>query len=469
MRARLAQAAWFRFLVVDLQFPLNCSFIALLSVVVSVCVTGRRTRAPAPFPMASFTLSSLPQGWGVFQAGNASSDQPLILLLGWWGCSDKHLRKYAEMYQAWGISSLRYAERPLDSFGSEAAVLPSWSGFFSKLFTTAAATGTGDSSSSSSSSSSVTKQQRGGESSSGNNKERRRQQVVRELLSILRSSEQCLRHGVVVHVFSNGGCFVYEEILRNEGLRSMVRGAIFDSCPGRLSIWRLYLVLRQMASGGGGGGGGGGAASVGGNRGTQWQRRLGFDLAALALPAFLAFSLTRTALAGGAVRLRLLSLAVVAGFMWWGQESRDWAYWHGLRSSPSRAPEMYLYSQSDELVGSDRIDALVEHRRQLGVPVHARRWGQSRHVGHYRDHPVEYRQLVATFLDQLQQRRRRGSTSYLSGNSSRGSSPAASLAAMEGGGMQGGEGGRGGQPTTADFAGLQPPPPPPSPVVVAAS
>lgn len=64
---------------------------------------------------------------------------------------------------------------------------------------------------------------------------------------------------------------------------------------------------------------------------------------------------------------------------------------------------LYLYSADDHLCDANKLEELIAARRAAGHAVRAHRWERSRHVGHLRHHPEQYRQLVLGFLEELQQ------------------------------------------------------------------
>ena len=279
---------------------------------------GRQARYPF-LDMPAFQMA-LPHGFAEFEAGDPM--KPTVVLLGWWGCSDRHLRKYADLYKSMGHSTLRYRERPADLLRH--------------------------------------KQRRG---------------TVENLASHLGSSRTCRQRGVVVHAFSNGGGFMYEAILKSAQFRGLIRGVIFDSCPGTLNVQTLYLVLREMFAK------------------RSRLKRAALDVAFLALPVLLAGAAARRVLLQRrmrvAQRLRWAVAALVCAGLWWNQERRNRAYWDAFRGSTTTVPELFLYSEDDKLCGSRGIDSLVKVRELAGVPVMWRRWAKSKHVGHMVCHEKE--------------------------------------------------------------------------------
>jgi bifunctional N-acetylglucosamine-1-phosphate-uridyltransferase/glucosamine-1-phosphate-acetyltransferase GlmU-like protein len=60
---------------------------------------------------------------------------------------------------------------------------------------------------------------------------------------------------------------------------------------------------------------------------------------------------------------------------------------------------LYLYSADDPLCDAAKLDELVAARQQrYGVAVAAKKWQQSKHVGHLLCHTEEYTAEVLRFL-----------------------------------------------------------------------
>ena len=189
---------------------------------------------------------------------------------------------------------------------------------------------------------------------------------------------------VIFYAFSNGGCFVWEQVRRilhaaaeaehhrNEvmhdlqkeqvqvlqNLKHKTAGVVFDSCPSR----QLALIGFALAF-------------------CTWRERwdvaksYGIDVAFL--PPLVSPSKKTTA------------------------NLRSVAYYRGLKDDPWDLPQLYLYSKSDMLIPSSVVEELVNHRRHLlgADRIFSRKWESSRHCAHYVDHPEEYEATLDTFLD----------------------------------------------------------------------
>ncbi|XP_041064655.1 transmembrane protein 53 [Carcharodon carcharias] len=136
-------------------------------------------------------------------------ENPVIILLGWGGCQDKHLAKYSYIYKNQGCIVLRYTVPWRQIF---------FPGTFSKnLHCTA-----------------------------------------RKLLDLL-FDIGIEEHPIMFHVFSNGGCVLYRHVVELQCNKTEtyftklnVIGTIFDSAPGNKNlqggIRALYTVLGSSVS-----------------------------------------------------------------------------------------------------------------------------------------------------------------------------------------------------------------------------
>ncbi|XP_041133854.1 transmembrane protein 53 [Polyodon spathula] len=118
--------------------------------------------------------------------------EPVVILLGWAGCKDKHLAKYSYIYNEQGCITIRYTAPWKAVFFSEA--------FGSKKLL----------------------------------------EIARKLLDLLYDYE-VESHPILFHVFSNGGFMLYRYVIellqREEQLRTLVVvGTILDSAPGNQNV-----------------------------------------------------------------------------------------------------------------------------------------------------------------------------------------------------------------------------------------
>lgn len=179
---------------------------------------------------------------------------------------------------------------------------------------------------------------------------------------------------MVVHMFSNGGAFLYAALARHvHSTRSPLRfdALIFDSCPGS---------FRDV--------------------------RLGFNFLWSSQPSPVA----RCAIV---VLSPLLVAAAALGYL----ASLRWSEDHGWTDVQSRYVEsillyaretheappplraLFLYSADDALIPSVSVEEAMGHFRQAGATVASKRWPSSTHVEHLRTdadgYKGELRKLVS--------------------------------------------------------------------------
>ncbi|GKB01437.1 putative pentatricopeptide repeat-containing protein, mitochondrial-like protein [Tanacetum coccineum] len=80
-------------------------------------------------------------------------------------------------------------------------------------------------------------------------------------------------------------------------------------------------------------------------------------------------------------------------------ESQRAEYWQTLYSTISmRAPYLILCSEDDDLAPYQIVCNFAQRLERLGGDVKFVNWSSSPHVGHYRDHPDEYKAAVSELL-----------------------------------------------------------------------
>jgi Eukaryotic protein of unknown function (DUF829) len=202
--------------------------------------------------------------------------------------------------------------------------------------------------------------------------------------------DESSRTSIYMHVFSNGGCFVWEQIreilslsLRqsnhqlNESeskytagdtpvlslevadilskLRQQLAGIVFDSCPVA-DLHRLPDALRYCS----------------------WTERL------------------------NVVRYCGLNHMFIQGDakVYDRVKNRVVAYVSGLVSDPLQIPQLYVYGRDDPLVPASFIDEIVQERkRRMGSDrVLSICWDHSLHCGHLLKHPEEYSTVIKSLL-----------------------------------------------------------------------
>ena len=169
----------------------------------------------------------------------------------------------------------------------------------------------------------------------------------------------------MLHVFSNGGCFVYESLSRlwetqventQFGQQStLCKGVVMDSCPAWFGTHPegLWLVLQTCPK----------------EEMEEVVRIYGEDA--------------------------LRKLDITKGLQ------RNEEYFAHLAESQPHLPQLYLYSDDDPFADATHIHGLIQKRRQrsTGVPVVEKCWTKSTHCAHLREHPEEYHQSIQEFIN----------------------------------------------------------------------
>jgi hypothetical protein len=163
------------------------------------------------------------------------------------------------------------------------------------------------------------------------------------------------------HAFSNGGCFVWEQVrkIQLEEARATTNhhppvGIVFDSAPANyygndnLGKALSYCTWSEQAS-------------------IQWQRFLG------------------------------------GARMHQQRQDRAKEFWNTLRddSTSANMRQLYLCSHDDQLTPFSDLNELVQHRKQMlgSDRVWLKDWESSPHCTHLLHHPDEYQQTVEAFVD----------------------------------------------------------------------
>lgn len=295
--------------------------------------------------------------------------KPLVVLAGWLGCQQRSLRRYEELFTKKGFQVLSTVATPTQVAECCFRPLPSpslqcpsdWPHTNHKDSLT--------------SSSDVAKES-----------------MQSHAWNILQEVHQHQSPYIVFYAFSNGGCFVWQEVRRilhaaatadkssqidrlakdNNPIQNLeeeqhsqlltiqqrMAGVVFDSCPSR----QLALMGFALAF-------------------CTWKERFnvakayGFDV--VFSPPFLSQSKKTIA------------------------NLRSVAYYRGLKEDPWELPQLYLYSHNDMLIPSTVVEDLVLHRRDmLGADrILSHKWMASRHCAHFVDHAEEYEATLDSFLD----------------------------------------------------------------------
>lgn len=288
-------------------------------------------------------------------------EKPLVVLAGWLGCQQRSLYRYEQLFAKKGFQVLSTVASPTQvaecCFGSlPSAPLecpPRWPNHTVE----------------------------------NNEANTVNQRMQRHAWSLLQEVHHRKSSYILFYAFSNGGCFVWQEVRRilqaaaqtsegsakesstvlgmGEGQRSQLTtirqrmaGVVFDSCPSR-QLSQMGFALAYCT----------------------WKERFAvakaYGMDVVFLPPLASQSKKNVA------------------------NMRSVAYYRGLKEDPWELPQLYLYSQNDMLIPSTVVEELVEHRRDLlgADRILSHKWTNSRHCAHYVDHPKEYESTVDSFLE----------------------------------------------------------------------
>lgn len=250
----------------------------------------------------------------------------IVVLAGWLGCTQRILGKYADMYESLGYSTISIIAPPFVVV--EASM---------------------------------------------EEESRSMQKLAKELLHRLASQENERRINVVFHSFSNGGCFLYEQlriilqkiggIVVMKGSRRAVLisiiGAIFDSCPAYYS---------------------------GDQSDTEGLKRAMKYTSNFYQCSFWFQSLFRTS------------------FQNKKNIDRAKTYWNRMRNNCSLVPELYCYSDVDDLAPPTKLLKLIEFRKKANPHVLSVLFEHSSHCCHLFTQPYMYSLVVSSFVDLCKER-----------------------------------------------------------------
>lgn len=189
--------------------------------------------------------------------------------------------------------------------------------------------------------------------------------VAQGLMDVLVKNNFIDNH-IVFHVFSNGGCLVYTQLIHLLNMpdspfrdRLHVRGVIFDSAPGKKRI----------------------------------------------LQATKAFMLTVQAnvvirfILGFFLLVYLMIMQVVSKLV----PGRGFLLYKNVMEDPTSCPQLFLYSKADKIILSEDVEEMITARKERGFDVKSICWDDSEHVSHFRSHPEIYtktcQEFVASCLD----------------------------------------------------------------------
>jgi len=257
-----------------------------------------------------------------------SNNKPVVILAGWLGCHPRNLRRYNQLYNSLGWDTIVQIASPR-SIVTSMSEGPSYSHPSSS-------------------------------------------EMQHLAINTLKELHVLQPPYFIIHIFSNGGCFLWECIryilyeqdtsqqmsttthnnsIDISNLRQKLIGVIFDSAPGYYDgrIDDLQSALEYVSS--------------------NIERK---DL----------LTMTKT-LEQNVVRQRFAE------------------FWNGLSNDSTNIPQLYLFSQCDNLASSKHIEMLIEYRKdEIGMKrkIWKHKFLDSDHCCHLLKYPQEYSKSIKEFL-----------------------------------------------------------------------
>ncbi|ENN71662.1 hypothetical protein YQE_11760, partial [Dendroctonus ponderosae] len=237
---------------------------------------------------------------------------PIILLFGWAGCKDKYLAKYSQIYEEKGLITLRYTA-PVK-----------W------LFM------------------------------------KRHQMVsIGQKLVKLLFELNFENHPIIVHCFSNGGAFLYQNFsyaIEKHDKSLELQGVVFDSAPGRRRVTSLFRALTAIVEGN-----------------FLYNFSLSFFMTMFLSAVWLYEVITNQIF------------------------SRDNEHannpFENLKKERNRCPQLFIYSKNDDLIPHTDVECFAAYRKKLGVDVTTICYENSLHVKHLPENRESYVTGVFQFVN----------------------------------------------------------------------
>lgn len=308
------------------------------------------TFSPSPYTTQSksFHIWHSPYGNGDENKSSVSDRNPVVtvVLLGWLGANQKHLKKYVDWYRARGIHAVTFVV-PMEELLSFKP---------------------------------------------GERVEHRLEILAQELACWLSGKENDGRErGLVFHTFSNAGWLSYGVILENfikmGDLYNKIKGCIVDSAPEpepNPKVWALgfstaLLNKRSRLTHPTYEGGQENSEKKDTNeKPTEQIQPLNAEAALIAILEKLfsvVFKLPR-------VNQRLSEVTSV------------------LSKNQPPCPQLYIYSTADRIIPAKSVESFIEEQKKAGKKVKACNLKSSPHVDHFRSFPDIYSKQLHSFLEE---------------------------------------------------------------------
>ncbi|XP_021896869.1 transmembrane protein 53 [Carica papaya] len=331
-----------------------CSSVVSSPVLRNLYQSAEWTKASKPASLPSTITISAPDvsyRWHLPEPnaidGSRTSDcssvksRTVVVLLGWLGSKQKHLKRYAEWYTSKGYHAITFTF-PMSE---------------------------------------ILSYQVGGKA------ERSIELLVNHLADWLEEEQG---KNLVFHTFSNTGWLTYGAILENfqkqdPSLMGRIRGCIVDSAPVAApdpQVWAsgfsaAFLKKHSVATKG--------LASL---SESDMEVLIGSKEVVVPQPA-----VTETAL------LLILEkfFEVVLNLPTVNRRLSD--VLDLLSSRQPRCPQLYIYSSADRVIPAGQVESFIERQRRAGHEVRACNFVRTPHVDHFRNDPKLYTSQLSQFLD----------------------------------------------------------------------
>ncbi|TVU33520.1 hypothetical protein EJB05_25343, partial [Eragrostis curvula] len=272
--------------------------------------------------------------------GGAGDGATLVVLLGWLGARQKHLRRYADLYRERGVGAVRFVVPVRELLGLDL----------------------------------------------GRRVERRVADLSAEIAAWCDADR---RRTLLFHTFSNTGWLAYGAILENLESRAditeRIRGCIIDSAPVieiRPEVWAAGFsaaMLKKSSSMTGPS-----AESLDGSVMNGTLNRVSSNVTQPSWgECFLLKTLQKffeIVLHLPYVNKRLCKIISV------------------LSEKQPSCPQFYLYSSADRIIPAECVERFIDSQKSLGRSVFAHNFVSSPHVDHYRSFPHVYSAKIDEFL-----------------------------------------------------------------------
>nr|CAI5866675.1 unnamed protein product [Callosobruchus analis] len=273
-----------------------------------------------PSPNFNYATAAATNGGGGNGSNNGENDfvfivdeqkLPVILLFGWAGCRDKYLAKYSQIYEEKGLITLRYTAPVKCLFLKRYQMI-----------------------------------------SIG-------ERLVKLLIDLNFDT-----HPIIIHIFSNGGAFLYQNFalaMDKSDRNIMVKGVIFDSAPGKRRVSSLFRAI---------------SAILGGN-------------------VFYNYTVS-------------LIMTMFLSMIWFYEVISNTIHpkttfqsnpLENLKNEKNRCPQLFIYSKNDDLIPHTDIEYFADWRRKLGVDVTTVCYDRSLHVKHLAENRENYVKTVYNFIN----------------------------------------------------------------------